>query len=55
MSAVMQGVGAAQQSKAMHLGYPTTPPQSSFIPAFSIDHSHLGRGAAGLCAERRGP
>ena len=30
-------------------------PQSAFIPAFLTDHSHLGRGAAGVCAERGGP
>ncbi|XP_020734374.1 retinol-binding protein 5 isoform X2 [Odocoileus virginianus] len=29
--------------------------QSSFIPAFSIVHNHLGRGTAGLRAERRDP
>lgn len=37
------------------IGVPYNAPQSSFIPAFSIVHSHLGRGAAGLRAERRDP
>ena len=56
-SAVMQRAGAAQ-SKAMHWGALQRPALfllSSFIPAFSIVHSHLGRGAAGLRAERRDP
>lgn len=37
----------------MHLGCSAS--KSSLIPAFPIDNSHLGGGAAGMCAERGGP
>lgn len=49
------GVKGDSQAKVswVHFGDPA-PPQAPFTLAFSLDHSHLGGGAAGLCAKRRG-
>lgn len=51
----VQRAGQPSQSEVDAFGVSCPPPQSSFIPAFPTDHSHLGGGAAGMCAERGGP
>lgn len=48
-----EGGGSPARVSWMHLG--CSAPKSSLVPAFPTDHCNLGRGAAGMCAERGGP